>query len=407
MKAIQFSPAIPRYIIGRALGNRFPTILWSGLSCTRYVDFPEPSLPRDDWVKIKTHFGGICGTDLSTIRLHTSLSVTPFCSFPAILGHEGVGTVFELGPKVHDFVVGERVVVEPTLWCTPRGITEPCWCCQRGEVNLCQHWADGTLSPGMGIGACHDTGGTWSPKFVAHTNQLYHIPDNVSDKNALMVEPFATALHAVLNSFPKNDEVLAILGAGTIGLCIMAALRALDSKARLIVLARHRFQAKAAEKLGASSVITGSDSVALQQFANQVGAKMMRPLFGRPVMVGGADRVFECVGSESSIRNALTLTQSGGQLILVGVPSSISLDWTPMTVKEIKISASYAYHHAEELDGKRQSTFEIALNLMERGKVDLEWMVTHSFPLSEYKRVFKTFTRRSNRQVIKAAFEFD
>ena len=116
MKAIQFNPVIPRYILGRTLGNRFPSILWSGLSCTQYVDFTEPSLPGDDWVKVKTRLGGICGTDLSTIRLHTSFSLTPFCSFLAIIGHEGIGTIGELGRTVRDFNVGERVVIEPTLW---------------------------------------------------------------------------------------------------------------------------------------------------------------------------------------------------------------------------------------------------------------------------------------------------
>ena len=103
MKAIQFNPAIPRYIIGRAIGHYLPGILWSGLSCIRYLDVPELSLPGCDWVKIKTLLGGICGTDLSTIRLNTSLSLTPFYSFPNILGHEGIGTISELGPDVHDF----------------------------------------------------------------------------------------------------------------------------------------------------------------------------------------------------------------------------------------------------------------------------------------------------------------
>lgn len=407
MKAIQFNPAIPRYILGRTFGNRFPSILWSGVSCTQYVDFTEPSLPGDDWVKVKTRLGGICGTDLSTIRLHTSFSLTPFCSFPAVIGHEGIGTIGELGRTVRDFNVGERVVIEPTLWCTPRGIKEPCIYCQQGEVNLCQHWADGTLSPGMGTGACRDIGGTWSPKLVVHSSQLHHIPDKVSDKNALMVEPFATALHAVLGSFPKEDETLVIIGAGTVGLCMIAALRSLGSKAKTIVLARHHFQAEAATRLGASLVITGSGSNALKEFANVVEAKIMQPLLGPPVMVGGADRVFECVGSESSIRDALTMTKSGGHLVLVGVPNTVKLDWTPMTVKEVTIKASYAYNHAEKFDGKQQSTFEIALNFMNQGKTDLEWMVTHTFPLAEYKRAFDLFVRRGHRQVIKAAFKFD
>jgi threonine dehydrogenase-like Zn-dependent dehydrogenase len=124
-------------------------------------------------------------------------------------------------------------------------------------------------------------------------------------------------------------------------------------------------------------------------------------------MVGGADRVFECVGSESSIGNALAMTRSGGRVVLVGMPSTLRLDWTPISVKELTVNASWGYHHAEEFDGKMQSTFEIALNLMNQGKVNLEWMITHVFRLEEYKHAFEILSRRSNHQVIKAAFGFD
>jgi L-iditol 2-dehydrogenase len=407
MKAIEFNPTVLRYAIGRAMGRTLPGVLWGGLSCTRYVDVPERSLPGEDWVRIKTGYGGICGTDLSTIRLHTSMSLTPFCSFPNILGHEGVGHISEVGPSVLDFQVGERVVVEPLLWCTPRGITKPCEFCQRGEVSLCEHATDGKLSAGMSIGFCRDTGGSWSEGFVAHRSQLYRIPDGTSDKNALMVEPFSTGLHAVLNNMPGDDETVIILGAGTIGLCVIAALRALGSKARLLVLARHDFQASAAEKFGASSVILGGESHAFYEVAKSLGAKIKKPMMGDPVMVGGADRVFECVGSESSISNALGMTRSGGRVVLVGMPSTLRLDWTPISVKELTVNASWAYHHAEVLGGRMQSTFEIALGLMNRGKVNLEWMITHVFRLQDYKRAFEMLGRRGNHRVIKAAFGFD
>ncbi len=407
MKAIQFNPAIPRYILGRAAARVYPSILWSGLSCTQYVEAAEPALPGDDWAKIQTRYGGICGTDLSTLRLHTSLYLTPFCSFPSVYGHEGVGTIFEVGPGIRDFRSGDRVVLEPTLWCKPRGMESTCRYCQRGAINLCEHTSEGKLRAGLGIGGCRDTGGTWSPRFVAHASQLHRIPDRVSDKNALMVEPFATALHAVLRNFPADDETVIVLGAGTIGLCVVAALRALRSQARLVVLARHRFQADAAEKLGASSVITGGQSQSFQEVAKFVGARILHPMMGKPIMVGGVDRIFECVGSQSSIAEAVAMARAGGLLILVGVPSTVQLDWSPILFKQLTISASYSYDHAEEWDGKRQGTFEIALNLMNEGKVDLEWMITHVFRLEEYKAAFEMLTRRGQHETIKAIFAFE
>ncbi len=407
MRAIQFNPAVPRYVLGRATRRFLPGILWSGLSCTQYVDVPEPSLPGAEWVQVKTKLGGICGTDLGTLRLHTSLSLTPFCSFPCTFGHEGVGTVSGLGSVVRGFELGERVVLEPTLWCTPRGVVDPCRYCERGEINLCEHTSDGKLHPGLGIGGCRDTGGTWSSRFVAHAVQLHKIPDRVSDKNALMVEPFATALHAVLRNFPGDEETVAVLGAGTIGLCVIAALRGLGSKARILALARHSFQATAAEKLGASSVIMGGATKAFSEVAKSVRAKTLQPTLGSPVMVGGVDRTFECVGSESSIAMAVAISRANGRVVLVGVPSSLRLDWSPLLFKQLTVRASYSYDHAEELNGERLSTFSVALDLMNQGKVNLEWMVTHIFRLDEYKQAFETLTRRGNHQTIKAAFKFD
>jgi L-iditol 2-dehydrogenase len=144
-----------------------------------------------------------------------------------------------------------------------------------------------------------------------------------------------------------------------------------------------------------------------QEVAKHTGAKISKPMIGKPVMVGGADRVFECVGSEPSMRNALNMTRSGGQVIVVSVPNSLKVDWTPISVKELTISSSWAYHHAEEFEGKKQTTFEIALHLLNDSKVDLEWMVTHVFTLREYKKAFEMLTRRKNHEVIKAAFGFD
>ncbi len=108
-----------------------------------------------------------------------------------------------------------------------------------GEVTRCEHLTQGKLAPGLMIGTCRDTGGSWSPYYLAHVSQLYRAPDEISDENALMVEPFAVGLHAALQNFPADHERVMILGVGTIGLTTLAALRALGSQAEIIVLARY------------------------------------------------------------------------------------------------------------------------------------------------------------------------
>ena len=167
------------------------------------------------------------------------------------------------------------------------------------------------------------------------------------------------------------------------------------------------FKLKRLRNWGASTVIRGDEMHSFQEVAKHTGGKIEKPVMGKPVMVGGADRVFECVGSESSMANAVAMTRAGGQIIVVSVPSALKLDWTPISFKELTVSSSWAYHHVEKFKGKKQSTFEIALDLLNDGKVNLEWMVTHVFRLQEYKKAFEMLSRRKNHDAIKATFGYD
>jgi L-iditol 2-dehydrogenase len=409
MKAIQFNFTIPRYLIGLTLGKLSPKFFWSGVSCTDYKEIPEPVLPGEDWVVIQTQLGGICGTDMSAVKLTASTYSTTLVSFPFVLGHENIGEIAEVGSGVQDWQVGDRVVVEPVLWCTPRGFTDLCKFCAKGEINRCERMTEGNLAPGFQIGICEDTGGSWSPYFLAHESQLYRVPGNIDDSNALMIEPFAIALHAVLQNFPKDDEKVLIIGAGTIGLSIIAALRALGSQSEIIVLGRYGFQAEAARKLGASRVILGSRNNGfyndIAQWSNGI---VKHPIIGKPLVLGGVDATFECVGSSGSLDDAMRLTRNGGRVILVGEAGVVkNLDWTSIFTQELEVRAAYLYNHVEEFNGTKWKAFDLAIDLMSNGKVDLGWLVTHQLLLEDYKQAFELTTQRGKNQSIKVAFKFD
>jgi L-iditol 2-dehydrogenase len=406
MKAIQFNASIPRYVIGLTAQKVNRAVLWNGASCTSLRDVPEPTLLNDEWVKIKTRYGGICGTDTGTIHLHTSPYLSPWSSFPFTFGHENVGTIAQVGARAGDFQIGERVVVEPMLWCKPRGFKDLCRFCARGETNLCERLREGALAPGVGTGFCRDTGGSWSEYFLAHAAQVYRVPDNVSDENAVLVEPFSIGLHAALQFPPRDDETVLIMGAGIIGLLTLAALRQTGSQAKIWVVARYPFQADAARKLGASEIIDGKQEYAAE-IAKRTGGEMLKPIIGKRVLnKGGADVIFECVGSDASIDDALRLTRSRGRLVLVGVPGiPKSVDWTPIFAKELNVVGAYNSNHAEPFRGAKRSAFDIALELMANG-LDLSWLVTHKFKLDEYARAFELLDKRGASKAIKAVFEF-
>jgi len=407
MKAVQLIQSIPRYLLTKALGVVYPPAFWGPLAMLQCREVPEPALPGPQWVKIKTRYGGICGSDMGTIFLKDSPALSALVSFPLTLGHENVGIIAEVGEQVEGFAIGDRVVAEPLLPCSTRGIEEPCELCQRGEFSLCQNFAEGNLSPGFSIGTCRDTGGSWSPYFVAHQSQLFLVPENVSDENALMVEPLSVALHAVMRNPPNDDHIALVLGAGVVGLCIVAALRALGSGARVIVLAKYPFQGEMARRFGADEVIYLRGGDYFRAVAEATGGKLYKPLLGKRVLVGGADIVYECVGSESTIDDALRFARSGGTVVLVGlaaIPKRV--DWTPIWLNELTVKGSY-WCSMETFQGRRVRTMQLALKWMAEGKLDLSPMVTHRFRLDDYKTALALTANKGRHQVIKSVFVFD
>jgi threonine dehydrogenase-like Zn-dependent dehydrogenase len=320
-----------------------------------------------------------------------------------------VGRIAELGQEVDGFAVGQRVVVNPLLPCATRGYEDdPCDACAHGEPNLCQRFRYGTLAPGMLTGACRDTGGSWSNSFVAHRSQLIPLPDNVSDESALLAEPFAVALHAVLRNRPADHQIVLIVGAGVIGLSTLAALRAIGSRARIIITARHPFQVQMAEQLGADHVVRPKGSGDFyRQLAELTEAEVLKPIIGKEIVRGGADIVYECVGSSVAVDDALRLTNAGGTMVLVGlagVPKGV--DWTPIWLNEVKVHGSYCYA-TEDFEGERISTMELGIRLMAENKVDLAPLLTHTFALTDYQHALETVTSKGTSGVIKAAFAFE
>lgn len=408
MKAIQFNVTIPRYVTGLALSKLYPSALWSGLSCTSYGEIPDPELPGEEWAIVQTQLGGVCGSDTSAIFLKASPYLSVLTSSSFVFGHENVGAIAEVGRQAGGWKAGQRVVVEPTLWCAPRGFTQLCHFCARGEVNRCERVTQGSLSPGLGIGNCRETSGSWAPYFLAHRSQLYAVPEAISPENAVLIEPFAVGLHAALQNFPKDDDKVLIVGAGSIGLCMLAALRGLGSQAEILVLARHAFQAEAAQRLGASHVITSRDTAEVYgEMAELTGGSVKKPIIGKQVLLGGADLTFECVGSSQSLDDALRLTRNGGRMVVVGVPGiAKGVDWSAIFIQELEVKAAYIYHHAEQFGGRQWKTFDLAIDLMATGKVDLGWMVSHKFRLEEYRQALELTHRRGGQRALKIAFEF-
>lgn len=407
MKALQFDFSIPRYLFVKTVGRWIPSIHWhSSLSCLRYRQTEAPEIPSPKWVKVKVKYGGICGSDMNLIHLNDSPSISPYASYPFTIGHEVVGEISEVGTDVVGLKKGDRVVVDPILSCLTRGIEPLCSACERGDYSLCERMTEGDLAPGLLIGACKDTGGSWGSYLVAHESQIFKLPDEVNDLNGVMVEPFSCAIHSVLKNPPKPKDNVLVIGAGVIGICVVAALKALDFDCHITVLAKHPFQAELAKKYGADHTIKLSKREHYyDEIAQLYGAKRLKPLMGPPVLSGGADVVIDCVGKKQSMDDALRLARSNGRVIMLGLASIVDkLDWTTVWLNELEVKGCFAYG-TEEYKGKKMRTLHIAIQLMKEKKVDLEPLITHRFPLEKYKEAFVTATKKGKDSAIKIVLE--
>jgi len=400
VKGVVADISIPRYLATRAAGALWRPAFWSALAPIRLTDLPEPRLPGPEWVKVKVAAGGVCGSDLHLVLLEASPSASVYASMPFVVGHENVGTVVESGAE-SGVAVGTRVVIEPLLPCVTRGFADPCPACARGDYNLCSRFTEGALSPGIAHGTCRDVGGSWGEVMVAHRSRLVSVPASVSDEQAVMVEPLAIAVHAVARFISEDAGTVLVLGAGTIGLCAVAALRSLRPAARSVVLARYAHQAELARALGAADVLVPPRGGQYQAIADLTGARLLRPLLGPPVLTGGVDATLECVGSARSIDDALRLTRAGGTVVVVGLAAlPRGVDWTPIWLRELRVQGT-AYYAQERVGDHQVRSMQLAMDLLASGRVDLRPLITHRFPLAEWRQAVAVALDKKHHHAVK------
>ncbi len=404
MKAIRYSKSILRYLVMRYLGKRWRGLYTSSFSSTRLVEIPEPPLPTPEWVKIKTRLSGICGSDLATITAKGSPYFSPFTSSPFVLGHEIVGEIDEVGSAVKDMPIGTRVVIEPALSCQVREILPPCYQCQNSNFSNCENITKGSITAGVQTGYCRDTGGGWSQYLVAHQSQLHPVPDDISDEVVVLLEPFACALHGVLQTEFKPTDDICVIGGGSIGLLTVAAIRMLGHQNRIIIFAKYPHQQQFARELGADEVIS-PDKERYTEFCRLTGAEAYQPELGQKVLLGGVDVTFDCIGSSVTIDDALRFTRAGGQVLLLGMPGiPKNIDWNSVWYKQLKVQGAYTYG-IENYKDEQLHTFVIGMQLLQQSGTQLRPLVGALFSLQAYKHAIHTALNTGTFAAVKTVFD--
>lgn len=271
----------------------------------RVEQFPEPPM-HDDCVKVAVAYCGLCGTDFHKFA---GKSGSRPVTYPVPLGHEASGVVVEVGEKVSHFKVGDRVTVDPNWSCGK------CHWCHKGKRHLCRN-SRGVVK-GMAEYIC-------PPE-----ENVYHIPDSLSLRDAALTEPLSCCLHGIELLDMKMGDVVVIIGMGAIGL-MMLQLCAKASAGKIIVVEPIEEKRETALKMGAT-LFVNPQTEDVSKVIKENGIECV-------------DKVLECVGLISTAQLALEVADPGATVVLFGVSDNgaiLPVDMYKAFTKELTIKTSY------------------------------------------------------------------
>jgi threonine dehydrogenase-like Zn-dependent dehydrogenase len=366
-------------------------------------ELDDPPLPGPGWVHLRTRMTGICGSDSKQVLMDfgdgdpTDNAMTAMISFPQILGHEVVADVVD---------TGQRVVLNPWLSCAPRGITPICPACAAGDLSLCWNFTEGDLAPGIHTVNSKDAPGGFSTLLPAHESMCISVPDSIPDEVAVLADPFSVALHAITRTPPPAGGRAVVHGAGALGTCAVAILRALHSTIEVLAVARFPQQAELARSLGATVIGHEPDEAVIEQIADWSQSPLRRPWIGLPMAYPGhVDVVYDTIGTPKTVELGVRVLASRGALVELGVNPPGRFEWTPLYFKEIRLVGSNAFG-IEEVEGRRQHGIRHYFDLVEAGRIDVSRMLTHTFPLEKWRDAFAAVSDQGTSGAVKVAFDF-
>lgn len=311
----------------------------TGINQISVETVPDPTCGEND-VVIQVTASGICGTDLHILEGEFAPTL------PIIPGHEFSGTIIEVGSKVTDYKIGQKVAVDPSLHCGH------CFYCKRARGNLCENWGGiGISIPGGAAEYC-----------AVPAKNLYVLPDEIDVRNANLIEPLSCAVRGydVLPRIPGSHYL--IYGSGTMGLMMMELARR-NGAASVSMVDINEQRLETARALGITKLSTSADTFESER---------------------GWDVVIDCTGNEKAIQDAIPRTMPGGTFLQFGVANTHSkVEISPFWVynKEITIAGSMAVLHS----------FERAGDLLAAGALNPEVMISHRFGLDDFPKAVQMF----------------
>ncbi len=326
------------------------------------ADAPEPS-PGPGMVKIKVEYAGICASDVRVLKmgLPPTFRVKP----PVVAGHEGVGTVVEVGPGVGQIREGDRVASETTLVACGA-----CRYCRSGYPNKCID------RKSLGWSA----NGYYAEYLIANERYCHKIASSVDSRAAAMLEPLSCTVKGVtFESTVHPGDVALVFGPGPIGQCLAQVAKLAGAYVVVIGTCRSRSRLEVARQLGADEIwLTPDEDIAAKALALTDGY--------------GADVVYDCAGSQQSLSEGLQCLRRRGQFVfLSGNQSPLQVDCFHLLVNEIGISAA---------EGGSPLSWQRAVHLLNHGLVSLVPLVSDIYPLARWEEAFARVDRHEGIKIL-------
>lgn len=325
------------------------------------IIFKEVEKPaaKEGQVLIKIMNIGICGSDI-----HVYHGKHPFTKYPVTQGHEVSGEIVELGSGVDGFTIGQKVTIEPQVYCGK------CYPCRHGKYNLCEELKV------MGF----QTTGTASEFFAVDASKVTPIPEEMSYEEGAMIEPLAVAVHGVKQVGDVTGMNIVVIGAGPIGNLVAQTAKGMGA-AKVMITDVSDLRLEKAKECGVDVCVNTK---------NKDFGDAMIEAFGPDK----ADVIYDCAGNNITMGQAIKYARKGSIIVLVAVFAGMAeIDLAVANDHELDIKSTMMYRHDDYLDGIR---------LVNEGKVSLRPLISQTFAFKDYLKAYQYIddNRESTMKVI-------
>ncbi|KAL4953258.1 hypothetical protein BDW69DRAFT_200269 [Aspergillus filifer] len=371
------------YINGKLVGEKVvksetnPSFVLRAIKDVTFEDRPIPKLQDPYDVRVQIAQTGICGSD---VHYWQRGRIGDFIlESPIVLGHESSGVVVEVGSKVKNLSVGQKVAIEPGVPC------RHCDYCRSGSYNLCPDTVFAATPP-------HD--GTLSKYYITQSDFCYPLPYHMDLEEGAMVEPVAVAVQITKVGNVRPNQTVVVFGCGPIGLLCQAVSKAYSAK-KVIGVDISQSRLDFATAFGADGVFlppSKPEDVDESEWSEKV-AKMIKEKFG---LGEGPDVVLEATGAQACIQAGVHLTKKGGTYVQAGMgKENVVFPITTACIRDLTIRGSIRY---------TTGCYPVAVDLIGSGKIDVKKLITNRYAFEQAEDAFE-LVRQGKESVIKVIIQ--